>query len=195
MKAFLSYSSKDKSLVREIADEIRVRGGAVWLDERELSAGTPLASALSAALNDIDIFVILITENSVTSPWVKYEIDQVMPVVIERSIRVLPLRFGNAPIPPTLHGYLYADGSNPDALRRAINLAFASSNIVYHFAIPKYKLDTLSVCNPNFACASLGRKTLPIVRFWAQQNDDTSPSAIISNSAAAHLERFSRICL
>ena len=127
MKAFLSHSSKDKSLAREIAEAIRIRGGNVWLDERDLPAGASLASALSEALSGIDIFVVLITENSVTSPWVQYEIDEVMPRISERSIRVLPLRFGGASIPPILREYLYVDGSSPDALRRALNLAFASS--------------------------------------------------------------------
>jgi hypothetical protein len=138
MKAFLSHSSKDKQIAREIADAIRVRGGSVWLDERELSVGSPLASALSTALGQIDTFLILVTENSVGSPWVKYEIDQVMPLVVERSIRILPIRFGEVPIPPTLRGYLYANGSDRDSLNRALNLAFVSAE--YHLPLPKAEL-------------------------------------------------------
>jgi uncharacterized membrane protein YecN with MAPEG domain len=67
MKAFISHSSTDKPLVREIADEIRVRGHEVWLDERDLVPGQSLASALSNALEYIDIFIIVLTKNSVSS--------------------------------------------------------------------------------------------------------------------------------
>jgi TIR domain len=139
MKAFLSHSSKDKQIAREIADAIRVRGGDVWLDERELSVGSPLASALSMALGQIDTFMILVTENSVGSPWVPPEIDQVMPLVVERSIRIIPIQFGEVPIPPTLRGYLYANGSDRESLNRALNLAFVSAE--YRLPLPQAELD------------------------------------------------------
>ena len=139
MKAFLSHSSKDKKIAREIADAICVRGGEVWLDERELSVGSQLASALSMALGQIDTFIILVTENSVGSPWVKYEIDQVMPLVVERSIRIIPIQFGEVPIPLMLRGYLYANGADRDLLNRALNLAFVSAE--YQLPVPQAELD------------------------------------------------------
>jgi hypothetical protein len=101
--------------------------------------GSPLASALSTALGQIDTFLILLTENSVESPWVRYEIDQVMPLVVEHSIRILPIRFQEVPIPPTLRGYLYASGSDRDALNRALNLAFVSS--AYRLPLLQAELD------------------------------------------------------
>lgn len=129
MKAFISHSSIDKPLAREIADEIRVRGHDVWLDERDLGPGHPLASALAEALTEIDVFVILVTQNSVSSPWVVYELNQVIALVVRNSVRVLPLKFDGAEIPSVLSGFIYADCSIPDGLRRALNLTFTSARL------------------------------------------------------------------
>lgn len=127
MKAFISHSSADKALARAVSDQIHIRGGEVWLDERELGAGMPLAAALASAIDQIDIFIILITKHSVASPWVKFEITQAMSLAIERSIRVLPLKAKDVEVPIVLRGYLYADISDDASLTRALNLSFVAS--------------------------------------------------------------------
>lgn len=38
---FLSHNSKDKPAVRELAEKLRARGLAVWVDESELTPGRP----------------------------------------------------------------------------------------------------------------------------------------------------------
>lgn len=129
MKAFISHSSLDKPLARKIADEIKVRGHEVWLDERDLGPGQPLASALADALVDIDVFVILLTKNSVSSPWVTYELNQALPLVIQNSVRVLPLKFDAIEIPNALIGFIYADCSNRGGLIKALNFAFVSAGL------------------------------------------------------------------
>jgi hypothetical protein len=127
MKAFLSHSSADKPLAREIAQEIRARGHEVWLDERELQLGQPLASALSEAMRTIDAFVVVLTANSVASKWVSFELAQALPLAVESAVRMVPLKFGDITVPALLRGYIFADCSSPDGLRRALNLAFLKS--------------------------------------------------------------------
>lgn len=129
MKAFISHSSLDKPLAREIADEIRMRGHEVWLDERDLGPGQQLATALADALKNIDVFVIILTKNSVSSPWVTYELNQVLPLVVRNSVRVLPLKFDEIEIPSALSGFIYTDCANRDELKRALNFAFVSSGL------------------------------------------------------------------
>jgi len=160
MKAFLSHSSKDKPIAREVADEIRLRGGEVWLDERELSGGTPLATALSAAIDQIDVFIVFITANSNQSPWVKYEIDQALPLVLERSIRVLPLRYGDVPVPQALRGYLYTDGSNRDQLNHALNLTFASADSRLPLKYSEIKKRYMEHLQPAFCARVIRTKDL-----------------------------------
>jgi TIR domain len=128
MKAFISHSSIDKPLARQVADEIRVRGHDVWLDERDLGAGQPLGSTLSEALSDIDVFVIILTENSVASPWVLFELNQAIPMVVSSATRMLPLKFDSTDVPSSLRGFIYADCSSWDGLKRALNLTFASAS-------------------------------------------------------------------
>lgn len=129
MKAFISHSSVDKPLARQVADEIRVRGHDVWLDERDLGPGQPLAAALSEALQEIDVFVIILTENSVASPWVSYELNQAISMVVGSTVRILPLKFDAAEVPSSLGGFIYADCSNCDGLKRALNLTFTSASL------------------------------------------------------------------
>jgi TIR domain len=126
MKAFISHSSMDKALARVLSDQIHIRGGNAWLDERELGSGMPLATALASAIDQVDIFVILITKHSVASSWVKFEINLAMTLAIERGIRILPLKASDVEVPIALRGYIYADISDEVSLARALNLAFVA---------------------------------------------------------------------
>ena len=129
MKAFVSYSSVDKDLARRVAEQIRVRGWDAWIDETGLSPGDELAASLAQSLGDADVFVLVLTAASAASNWVRYELNRILPRLVNDGVKVIPLRFDDVDVPPALQGVVYGDCRSDAGLRKALNAVFASSEV------------------------------------------------------------------
>jgi prolyl-tRNA editing enzyme YbaK/EbsC (Cys-tRNA(Pro) deacylase) len=75
MHLFLSHSTKNKPLVREIKSFFPAWIN-VWLDEERLLFGSKLERSLSDAINEkADYIIVFIDDDALRSSWVKAEID------------------------------------------------------------------------------------------------------------------------
>ena len=72
MKAFLSHSSKDKGYVEEVASLLRP--GSYELDSETFDAGLVNSQAIVKALQRADLFCLFLSENSVSSAYVEFEL-------------------------------------------------------------------------------------------------------------------------
>jgi hypothetical protein len=92
MKLFLSHSRRDKALVREITSHLPSFITS-WLDDDNLIIGQDLEKTISAAINEsCDYVVLFISRDSVSSDWVRKELD--VALSHERQIKrifVLPI--------------------------------------------------------------------------------------------------------
>ena len=104
---FLSHSSKDKAVVRPLAERLRADGVKVWFDEWVLKPVVPLAhrmgegSGVRAAnvLERAPVLVLCMSANAFRSDWAQLESGTFRfrdPLNKER--RFLPLRLDDAPI-------------------------------------------------------------------------------------------------
>jgi tetratricopeptide (TPR) repeat protein len=76
-KAFLSHSSLDKTLVRQVADELG-RESAIY-DDKSFDGGYDLKDAIRDGLDRSSVFVLFASENSVgpgRSDWLKFEDEE-----------------------------------------------------------------------------------------------------------------------
>lgn len=74
MKAFVSHSSKDKEFVLRLATDLRTREGIdAWLDEWEINPGARIPEELEKGLIEADVFILVLSPDSVNSQWVEYE--------------------------------------------------------------------------------------------------------------------------
>lgn len=103
MRIFLSHSSRDKPLLREVMQYIP-RHVRTWLDDNDLRIGEDLHVSIRKAINiETDFVIIFISPESVRSKWVRLELEWalkrereigrvfILPVVIdEQSWRELP---------------------------------------------------------------------------------------------------------
>lgn len=65
MDIFLSYASGDKATAESITFSLRDRGHTVFLDRDDLPAGESFDHQIERAVNESDIFIFLISPNSV----------------------------------------------------------------------------------------------------------------------------------
>ncbi len=91
---FISHSSKDDNFVRELRDALEGLGISTWVDSRELVGGSKLAPEIEGAIERSRQFVVVLSANTVDSPWVRKEIQKALEVERRHqghSYRVIPL--------------------------------------------------------------------------------------------------------
>lgn len=71
---FLSYSHKDGHFVRQLVSDFVERGVVPWVDETDLRPGDSIVSHVEKAIEGALIFVVVLSEHSLTSTWVKTEL-------------------------------------------------------------------------------------------------------------------------
>ena len=114
---FLSHSSKDKAVVRAIAERLRADGLRVWFDEWEIKADDSLspgerarvrAAKIEEGLEHSRVLVLCMSANAFGSEWAELEAGTFRfrdPLNKER--RFIPLRLDDAPIKGSLAQFLY----------------------------------------------------------------------------------------
>ncbi len=121
--AFLLHSSKDKGFVRKLAADLVANGVKVWIDEQRILVGDSIPEKIAQGLAESDFFLIVVSENSVESPWVKKELSSALIHEIERrKVTVLPIKLDDAKAPDSIKDKLYADltGSYDEGLKRLL---------------------------------------------------------------------------
>lgn len=87
---FVSHSTKDLNIVKELADWLRSNNVVVHVAESEVQAGKPLPKKISDLVESSDCVIALLTREGVRSEWVNQEIGYairagklVVPIVEE----------------------------------------------------------------------------------------------------------------
>lgn len=123
---FVSHSSKDKPFIRKLVADLTAGGISVWLDEQRILVGDSIPERIGQGLAESDVFIIALSENSVSSEWVKRELDSALVGELsKRNIRILPMKLSECEIPEIIRNKKYADfttsyKSGFDELLRAI---------------------------------------------------------------------------
>lgn len=108
--AFISHSTKDKPFVRKLAADLVANGVKVWLDEQRILVGDSVPEKIAQGLAESDFFLIVVSQNSAESAWVKKELSSALVHEIERrKVTVLPIKLDDAKMPDSIHEKLYAD--------------------------------------------------------------------------------------
>lgn len=76
---FISHSTKDAWIARQIADLLRKQGGKfgveTFLDERDILIGDSIPDAIREAIRSCNEFLVLLSKNSIDRSWVLIEIS------------------------------------------------------------------------------------------------------------------------
>ena len=110
--AFISHSSKDKPFVRQLVSDLTAEGVKVWLDEQRILVGDSIPEKISQGLAESDIFLVVLSEHSVSSEWVKRELNSALVSEIsKRKVKIMPLKLSDCEIPAVIHDKKFADFS------------------------------------------------------------------------------------
>ncbi len=102
--AFISYSHKDEEIALKIASSLQDRlGKEIWIDFFDLDAGDEFALKIAGAIQKANWFILLASEDSLKSKWVRYEANLATFQSIEKEdFRIITVKIDNTPIPDPL---------------------------------------------------------------------------------------------
>ncbi|MBI5820024.1 MAG: TIR domain-containing protein [Verrucomicrobia bacterium] len=112
VSVFVSYCHRDKHLVAKMENELKGTRVHFWRDARDVHEGDRFVPKIADAIRTQKAVLVVLTENSVTAPWVKFEVGQAVYYEVTQNKRVFTVLAGkvrNADIPGPLVGLVSAD--------------------------------------------------------------------------------------
>ena len=101
LKIFISYPRADMEIADLLVVALEAAGFIVFIDRRDLPYGERWQQVISEHIRDSDTVVYLVSERSVSSRWVRWELQQ----VAELKKRLLPIVIAPCPVeslPPAI---------------------------------------------------------------------------------------------
>lgn len=92
--AFLSYAFEDSDLAKRIAEALMARGIDTWWAQWCIAAGDSIRQRIDEGLENCTHFIVLLTPESITKPWVNLEIDAGLLRKLGEGTKFIPLRCG-----------------------------------------------------------------------------------------------------
>ena len=93
---FISYSSKDDEFARRLYNQMRGEKLRVWFDQEDMQGGKKVMEQIDRAIQVNDRLLLVLSESSLKSEWVKTEIRKARRVELSGGHRKLfPIRLVN----------------------------------------------------------------------------------------------------
>jgi hypothetical protein len=93
LKVFISYSRRDAVAADWIVEALQARGFELTIDRRDLPFGQKWQEELADFIRLSDTAIWLVSEASIRSEWVNWELDE----VARRNKRLVPVMIGETP--------------------------------------------------------------------------------------------------
>ena len=105
---FLSYSSKDASVVHAVGHRLRSDGLRVWLDAFEILPGDSIPIKIEEGLEHSRVIVLFMSANAFGSDWSQLEASTFrFRDPINKDRRIIPVRLDESRIPGSLAQFSY----------------------------------------------------------------------------------------
>lgn len=110
---FLSYCGKDLGKAEAIRRDLEAAGLSIWYDRSAIKFGRRIREEIEEGIRNSRLFLVLISQYSLRSPWVLNELDAGMLRELDtRRCFVLPALLGrvtHSDLPPDIRGKKYID--------------------------------------------------------------------------------------
>ncbi len=118
ISCFISHNSREKVYAEKIGNFLLSRGVDVWYDSWEIFAGESITDKIANAIDNCNVFIILLSIHSKASKWVKEELR----IAINRRINdddfvIIPIRMdSDVNTPAFLRDYRYLTWTSGDSI-------------------------------------------------------------------------------
>jgi WD40 repeat protein len=107
---FISHSSKDKAVIRDLAERLRADGLRVWFDEWNIRPGDSIPAKIEDGLEQSRVLVLCMSAQAFGSDWAQLEAGTFrFRDPLNKGRRFIPLRMDEAPLKGSLAQLLYVN--------------------------------------------------------------------------------------
>ena len=118
---FLSHSSRDKTIVRDVAKGLRQNGLHVWFDEWEIRPGDSIPAKIEQGLEHSRVLVFCMSAHAFGDDWAQLESQTFrFRDPLNKARRFLPLRLDDAPIKGSLGQFLHIRWRPEEGVKRTL---------------------------------------------------------------------------
>src|SRR5690242_14184584 len=82
---FISHASKDDPFVADLRRALEAHRISVWVDSHGLRGGDKLAPEIEQAIEQARQVIVVLSPNTINSPWVRKEIRKALEVEKQRK--------------------------------------------------------------------------------------------------------------
>jgi len=94
---FISYSSKDDDFAQRLHADLRQKGVRCWFAREDLKIGDKFRTRIDESIRVYDELMVVLSENSIRSPWVEEEVEAALEKEHKQNKLVLfPIRLDDA---------------------------------------------------------------------------------------------------
>ncbi|WP_339136596.1 MAG: TIR domain-containing protein [Candidatus Electrothrix sp. GW3-4] len=130
---FLSHSSKDDNLVKQLRQLLELHGQIPWVDSRELTGGDDLKARIEESIRTARHFLVVISLDALDSEWVERELEIALDEAEQRKdgYKVIPVVLPGTPMRIFKRSFpgdpLYIEVADaPNGLSEALPAIFAA---------------------------------------------------------------------
>ncbi len=110
MRAFLSYSSKDREFTQRLHESLLWVGVDAFFDQRDIKVGDNIPMKVEKGIADASCFIYILSSNSIKSTWVNEELSMAkMKSRDGLGYKVLPVLIENIELPTGIAHIRYAN--------------------------------------------------------------------------------------
>ena len=158
---FISHSSVDKSIAREIKTSLEDFGYGVWIDEKDILAGEDFGNIIYEGLEKCKIIIILVSKDSIKSFWVNAELEKAMEYEDLQEKFVIPVRIDDSEVNERIsHKTFITIGENiEETVRKIVAAADKYLGIIWSYKeTPKFAEESLihdMISNRNYSSLAI----------------------------------------
>lgn len=110
MRVYISYSQRDDSVANKISKALHIAGHEVWKWNETLKPGDNIAKKAQEGIENADVFLLVVSENSLNSSSVMQEFSTLaLSEISKRELKIIPVLIDRSSVPSYLLTYLYID--------------------------------------------------------------------------------------
>ena len=112
-RLFISYSHKDTDKVVSIVRQLALNGYDIWMDVKDIVPGDNYIYKIFEGVHSSDVYVIFLSNASITSNYVTAELSHAVKCQIENpTFKILPILLEDVSIPHIISNIEYVDAIN-----------------------------------------------------------------------------------
>ena len=101
-KVFICHAGEDNVFAKALGEALLKNGVDAWVDDWEIQLGDKLFQKVFPRIAECDVFIIVLSRDSVEKPWIKEELDAALVMRMENQTKLIPIRIDDCEVPLTL---------------------------------------------------------------------------------------------